>query len=210
MVCSASQQPRARSSKHLLILGRVPAACVYCRRSVSAPLDHKYARMRNVWHKLIRSCTLPAHDMRFGTTSFPIYAATHGTRAFMTNVPQNRPCSRCIKRNIGHLCHDEPREPESATKKSKSQHSNSAVEDDGSPPDQLQSNIDSGMSNSFEQSQEQQSQDNRLGLGVGTALSQGGPLQLVQPSPVSGLQANALNSNSNQCELLIDLVSSGG
>jgi hypothetical protein len=55
------------------------------------------------------------------------------------------------------------------------------------------------MSNSFEQSQEQQSQDNSLGLGT-TTLSQGGPLQLVQPSPILGLQANALNSNSNQCK----------
>jgi hypothetical protein len=98
------------------------------------------------------------------------------------------------------LCHDEPRETDSSVpKKSKSQHSNSAAEDDGSPQDQLQSSIDNGMSNSFEQSQEQ-SQDNPLGLGA-TALSQGGPLQLVQPSPVLGLQANALNSNSNQCQL---------
>lgn len=24
---------------------------------------------------------------------------------------KERPCTRCIKRNIGHLCHDEPREP---------------------------------------------------------------------------------------------------
>ena len=148
--------------------------------------------------------------MRFGTTDFPIYAATCGRQTCMTNIlyPQERPCARCIKRNIGHLCHDEPREPESATKKSKSLHSNSAAEDDGSPPDQLQSNIDNGMSNSFEQSQEQ-SQDNGLGLGA-TALSQGGPLQLVQPSPVSGLQANALNSNSNQCKLPIALILLGG
>ncbi|KAI9843852.1 MAG: hypothetical protein M1838_002424 [Thelocarpon superellum] len=29
-----------------------------------------------------------------------------------------RPCTRCIKRNIGHLCHDEPREP---AKKSKTE-----------------------------------------------------------------------------------------
>lgn len=104
-----------------------------------------------------------------------------------------RPCARCIKRNIGHLCHDEPREPESATKKSKSQHSNSAAEDVGSPPDQSQANVESGMSNSFEE----QSQDTSLDLGTITA-SQGGPLQIVQPSPVSGIQANALNSVSNQ------------
>jgi hypothetical protein len=118
----------------------------------------------------------------------------------MTNVPsvaQERPCARCIKRNIGHLCHDEPREPEAATKKSKSQHSNSAAEDDGTPPDQTQTNVDSGMNNSFEQAQEQ-AQDNNLGLT--TALSQGGQLLIVQPSPVSGIQANALNNNSNQCK----------
>ena len=29
-----------------------------------------------------------------------------------------RPCTRCIKRNIGHLCHDEPREPPSKRSKS--------------------------------------------------------------------------------------------
>lgn len=28
-----------------------------------------------------------------------------------TNLRKERPCTRCIKRNIGHLCHDEPREP---------------------------------------------------------------------------------------------------
>jgi hypothetical protein len=122
----------------------------------------------------------------------------------MTNffpVAQERPCARCIKRNIGHLCHDEPREPESATKKSKkSQHTHSEKsepEDDGTTPDQTESNIDNGISNLFEQSQDQ-AQDNNLSLATG--LSQGGPSQIVQPSPVSGIQANALNSNSNQCK----------
>jgi hypothetical protein len=75
--------------------------------------------------------------------------------------------------------------------------------EDGSSPDQLQSNIDNGMSNTFEQSQEPQSQDNGLGLDA-TGLAQGESLQFVQPSLVSGLQANALNSNSNQCKLPID------
>lgn len=138
----------------------------------------------------------------------PIYAATRATQCPMTNcspVPQERPCARCIKRNIGHLCHDEPREPESATKKVKSQHSNSAPEEDGSPPEPVQQgNVDNGMNNSFEQvvQNQAQSQDNNS-LTLGTAAlsqSQGGPLQLVQPLPVSGIQANALNSNSNQCK----------
>ena len=118
----------------------------------------------------------------------------------MIHVVQERPCARCIKRNIGHLCHDEPREPESATKKSKSQHSNSAAEEDGSPPHQVQANRDNGMNNSFEPSLEQ-SQENDSGLGV-SVLSQGGSLRLVQPTPVSGIQANALNSASNKCKLL--------
>ncbi|KAL9045126.1 MAG: hypothetical protein Q9214_001790 [Letrouitia sp. 1 TL-2023] len=30
---------------------------------------------------------------------------------------QERPCTRCVKRNIGHLCHNEPREPAKASKK---------------------------------------------------------------------------------------------
>jgi hypothetical protein len=120
------------------------------------------------------------------------HACVYCRRSHMT-CDLERPCARCIKRNIGHLCHDEPREPESATKKSKSQHSNSATEDAGTPPDQSQANVESGMSNSFEE----QSQDNSLDLGT-VAVSQGGPLQIVQPSPVSGIQANALSSNSNQ------------
>jgi len=111
------------------------------------------------------------------------------------SVIQERPCARCIKRNIGHLCHDEPREPESATKKSKSQHSNSAAEDDGSTPDQIQqASRDSGMNNSFEK---EQLQENELSLGT-AAVSRVGSLQIVQPTAVSGIQTNALTSNINQ------------
>jgi hypothetical protein len=38
---------------------------------------------------------------------------------------QERPCTRCVKRNIGHLCHDEPRE---GVKKSKSEPENTSGE----------------------------------------------------------------------------------
>ncbi|KAF2839608.1 hypothetical protein M501DRAFT_721909 [Patellaria atrata CBS 101060] len=37
-----------------------------------------------------------------------------------------RPCTRCIKRDIGHLCHDEPRDP---SKKSKSEHGQDGKEE---------------------------------------------------------------------------------
>lgn len=133
-----------------------------------------------------------------------------------------RPCARCTKRGIGHLCHDEPREPESTTKKAaaKSQqqqhhHNNKATvrttaeELGGTPPDlKLQISLDNNLNNSFvtadqQQQQQQQGQDqvqeNKLGLEA-PAISRGVPLQLVQPTPVSGIQANALNSSSNnQC-----------
>ncbi|EZF82726.1 hypothetical protein H107_06030 [Trichophyton rubrum CBS 202.88] len=38
------------------------------------------------------------------------HACVYCRRSHMT-CDSGRPCSRCIKRNIGHLCHDKPREP---------------------------------------------------------------------------------------------------
>ncbi|PGH12789.1 hypothetical protein AJ79_04013 [Helicocarpus griseus UAMH5409] len=43
-----------------------------------------------------------------------------------------RPCTRCIKRDIGHLCHDEPREN---VKRPKSEHETSAPDEEGSSND---------------------------------------------------------------------------
>ncbi|KAJ5123882.1 uncharacterized protein N7515_007707 [Penicillium bovifimosum] len=40
-----------------------------------------------------------------------------------------RPCTRCIKRNIGHLCHDEPRE---TPKRGRGEQDNSAADEEGS------------------------------------------------------------------------------
>jgi len=42
---------------------------------------------------------------------------------------QERPCTRCIKRNIGHLCHDEPREP---VKRTRSEHETPVADEEGS------------------------------------------------------------------------------
>jgi len=47
-------------------------------------------------------------------------------------MSQDRPCKRCIKRNIGHLCHDEPREGHGYHKKSKAD-SDATAADDTSP-----------------------------------------------------------------------------
>jgi hypothetical protein len=49
---------------------------------------------------------------------------------------QDRPCARCIKRSIGHLCHDEPRE---SVKRSKTDPESGTGEIDAGKPDALPS-----------------------------------------------------------------------
>ncbi|KAI5364628.1 Putative zn(2)-C6 fungal-type DNA-binding domain-containing protein [Septoria linicola] len=43
------------------------------------------------------------------------HACVYCRRSHMT-CDLERPCARCVKRDIGHLCHDEPREPPKRTK----------------------------------------------------------------------------------------------
>lgn len=77
------------------------------------------------------------------------HACVYCRRSHMTCDSQ-RPCTRCIKRDIGHLCHDEPREP---VKKQKS-------EPEGTPTDKQESaqvgddfqNFGAGDDNLLEQS----------------------------------------------------------
>ncbi|PVH94352.1 hypothetical protein DM02DRAFT_618696 [Periconia macrospinosa] len=59
------------------------------------------------------------------------HACIYCRRSHMT-CDLDRPCTRCIKRNIGHLCHDEPRE---GVKKSKSDSRNANDERDASNQD---------------------------------------------------------------------------
>ncbi|KAH7090299.1 hypothetical protein FB567DRAFT_519526 [Paraphoma chrysanthemicola] len=56
------------------------------------------------------------------------HACIYCRRSHMT-CDLERPCTRCVKRNIGHLCHDEPRE---GVKKSKSEPDNNAGESEPS------------------------------------------------------------------------------
>ncbi|KAK3387485.1 meiosis protein SPO22/ZIP4 like-domain-containing protein [Podospora didyma] len=111
-----------------------------------------------------------------------------------------RPCTRCIKRNIGHLCHDEPREHE--TKKPKSAMA-SSVHDSETQSDLGRSTVDRSV-----HSMRPPSFDSGLGNPSGqapkpafdtAALGRGTPLQLVQPTPVSGIQASALSGAMGQC-----------
>ena len=51
-------------------------------------------------------------------------------------MSQDRPCKRCIKRNIGHLCHDEPREGHGYHKKSKADSDATGGDEPSSPKDE--------------------------------------------------------------------------
>ncbi|KAI5458130.1 hypothetical protein BGZ63DRAFT_58040 [Mariannaea sp. PMI_226] len=108
-----------------------------------------------------------------------------------------RPCTRCIKRNIGHLCHDEPRDADSKKAKSvQSIQSSSVVDESDAQSDIAHSSISSTMGPppNFDGTRR------KSGFAAGGMMGQGNPL-LVQPGAVSGLQGNTLNngnSNANQ------------
>ncbi|KAL2135926.1 hypothetical protein VTI74DRAFT_6309 [Chaetomium olivicolor] len=129
------------------------------------------------------------------------HACLYCRRSHMT-CDLERPCTRCIKRNIGHLCHDEPRDHES--RKSKSVLAPSTVQETGSQSDlgrnrALNQNARSMKPPSF---------DAAMSNGPGQAAKatfdtaalgrSNNPLQLVQPTPVSGIATSALGSTIGQ------------
>ncbi|KAH7153095.1 meiosis protein SPO22/ZIP4 like-domain-containing protein [Dactylonectria macrodidyma] len=118
------------------------------------------------------------------------HACVYCRRSHMT-CDLERPCTRCIKRNIGHLCHDEPRDADS--KKAKSIQSSSVVDESDAQSDIARSSISSTMGPppNFDGTRR------KSGFAAGGVLGQGNALPLVQPGPVSGLQVNTLNNGNN-------------
>ena len=122
---------------------------------------------------------------------------------------------RCIKRNIGHLCHDEPREGDSH-KKTKSTTSSSvpgpSTIDESEPQSEPQSEM--GHNNSIDQTANTMRPPSFDGSGLSAGPSQqaaesafnaralgraANPLQLVQPTPGPDIQGNALSGDMNEC-----------
>jgi hypothetical protein len=60
-------------------------------------------------------------------------------------MSQDRPCKRCIKRNIGHLCHDEPREGHGYHKKSKGDGSEATGQEETASPKDEHANTTSNL-----------------------------------------------------------------
>ncbi|KAK1980525.1 transcriptional regulator [Colletotrichum cereale] len=118
------------------------------------------------------------------------HACVYCRRSHMT-CDLERPCTRCIKRNIGHLCHDEPRDPDS--KKVKSSHAPSAAdESETMQSDIAQSSIDQSSTGSMGPPPPFERKASSFG---GAVLGQGNPLQLVSPGSVSGISGNGSNMN---------------
>nr|POE89888.1 regulator of drug sensitivity 2 [Quercus suber] len=98
------------------------------------------------------------------------HACVYCRRSHMTCDLQ-RPCARCVKRDIGHLCHDEPRDPPKRTK------SETGVAEIAPAPEDVKT--DSSINGSI--------QFNTAGNGEFNPVESTparGP-QLAQPSPVS-------------------------
>ncbi|OXV09701.1 hypothetical protein Egran_02542 [Elaphomyces granulatus] len=89
-----------------------------------------------------------------------------------------RPCTRCIKRNIGHLCHDEPREP---AKRGRSEHEE---ETSSSNDFSLPRNLDVSDVTS-----QQMLSENAIGLRT-SSVNPSQPVQAISSTTSQGLDTN--------------------
>ncbi|CRG88944.1 Regulator of drug sensitivity 2 [Talaromyces islandicus] len=108
------------------------------------------------------------------------HACVYCRRSHMT-CDSERPCTRCIKRNIGHLCHDEPREP---TKKGRNEHEEEGV-----------ATNDFGASHGMSDiARQPMLSDSPLSIRPSTI----DPSQTVQPSSISNPAGPSLDANPQQ------------
>ena len=110
---------------------------------------------------------------------------------------QERPCTRCVKRNISHLCHDEPREPVRAVKGE--QDTVARENDDSLKPEEMPSDRPS----SIEARQEEPKLIHKVGVTVTTTTSpingQRDLSQLALSPSTSGTQSKGQGTKSQPC-----------
>lgn len=117
------------------------------------------------------------------------HACIYCRRSHMT-CDLERPCTRCIKRNIGHLCHDEPREP---VKKSK-------TDPDSTNGEEESSKQEVAPSDSSINALDQHINAPDTGLNLAPAplpqnrVANAAPI--AQPTPVSAPQVPSLTGNN--------------
>ncbi|EAW14085.1 gluconeogenesis transcription factor RDS2 [Aspergillus clavatus NRRL 1] len=147
-----------------------------------------------------------AYDLRLGTT-FLIYflpsllscnilqasSSSIGISAdflvFVLHGIKERPCTRCIKRNIGHLCHDEPREP---SKRARSEHEFSAADEEG------QSNNEYANVQGMPRNVDIQDAAGQQLLADGTIALPPSSVNSVQNNNIPSSSAQGMGANSQQ------------
>ena len=114
---------------------------------------------------------------------------------------QDRPCARCVKRSIGHLCHDEPRDSAKGLKQDQAVNASSsgaAVKREDSLPYLLGPPIDQ------QQLDQQALQDAAANIATGTAAPDGQAENLqFQPQSSNHItqnQGQAFGEKNQQCE----------
>ncbi|KAH4225709.1 hypothetical protein HBI06_111150 [Parastagonospora nodorum] len=128
------------------------------------------------------------------------HACIYCRRSHMT-CDLDRPCTRCVKRNIGHLCHDEPRE---GVKKSKSDAETTTGESETPKNGTLSSDATVETL-----PQQPDAPDAGLNLAPPPLLDQvASTASVTEPNPVSAPQASSLNSGSSSLLNYNDLYSS--
>ncbi|KAL3439371.1 hypothetical protein BDV09DRAFT_157189 [Aspergillus tetrazonus] len=116
------------------------------------------------------------------------HACVYCRRSHMT-CDSERPCTRCIKRNIGHLCHDEPREP---SKRSRSEHEQSAADEEGS------SNNEYSKVHAMPRKVDIQDAAGQQILADGSLGLTPSSMNAVQPGPMSSSTSQNMSVTSQQ------------
>ncbi|KAG8164175.1 hypothetical protein KVR01_006093 [Diaporthe batatas] len=134
------------------------------------------------------------------------HACVYCRRSHMT-CDLERPCTRCIKRNIGHLCHDEPREHDSKKARG-STAAGSNMDENESHADMAHSALDQSTNAavaaalgapSFDGGAAAAAAAAGITAGAAGSLGRSSSIQLVRPSQLSGMQASGLGrGNMNQ------------
>jgi hypothetical protein len=113
-------------------------------------------------------------------------------------MSQDRPCKRCIKRNIGHLCHDEPREGHGYHKKSKAD-SDATGADDTSPnkDDYATATPNLGPPALMDDAGQNLMQDDNLGMRQPTdaPMASSNPSAPAQPGGINGSNQSRKSSS---------------
>ncbi|KAI4100484.1 MAG: hypothetical protein L6R37_005474 [Teloschistes peruensis] len=133
-------------------------------------------------------------------------ACIYCRRSHMT-CDLDRPCTRCVKRNIGHLCHDEPREPAKLAK-IQPEH---VVEDDDASLKYIKLGGDNVLSPVDQlRPGEQVLHQTELDTAAPTVPTNGhtSSAQLVEPSPASRATNEPSGVKNQPCTVLLILAHS--